>query len=120
MAFVCYYIVKFVSLSSETVTKALGGLGKHWRESADRKRPARQAEVEDLRAEVKALSKRLDIFRTRESIYLEYIIYDTDYHFNERLRLTGTAFMPTAHKSFPDFQKEWLNRNHMDMTDITL
>lgn len=118
LGFVFFYLVKFIALSSESVTKALGGLGKHWRESAELKRPARQAEVEDLRAEVKALAKRLDVFHMRDQMYWSYIMKDAEFHYADDLQRISEGKPKSGHISFYEFRTAWLKERGLDGKEI--
>lgn len=114
VGFLAYYALKFIALSSETVTKLLGGLGTHWRDAAERKQKAVVGEIGLLRDEVRSLSGKIGNLQLRDDINWAYVRYDSEWHRRYELRAVAEGKNPIQHVTFLEFRTKWLKDHGLE------
>lgn len=137
-ATVFYTIVRQASETWPVIAKALGPLGRRW--TASRERRHREANAleslretlaeqhqeltelkrehhsdawnADLKRQVEALDKAVTELRRRNQIVDAYLVYDEAWHRTELLSHGTDGYVPTPHKSYLQFEQEWLAAKH--------
>ncbi len=111
---IAYYGARFLALINEPAAKAFGGLGKHWRESAEKKQKAAAGELGLLRDEVRSLSEKISDLQIRDDINWAFVRFDSEWHRRYELRAVAEGFTPFKHMTFLEFRAKWLKEHGLE------
>jgi hypothetical protein len=114
-----YYALRFLALANDPVARLLGGLGRHWQKSAERKQKHAAGELGLLKAEVQSLSERVDRLQKRDEIYWAYVMADEAFHRQDDFARVQAGQSPSGHLSFLQFRAQRLKdrSKHDDFED---
>lgn len=113
-----FYALKFMAVASEPVAKLLGGVGRRWRRSAERKQRLAAGEVGLLREEVRSLSDKVYALEKRDAIYWAYVMYDQEWHREMQSLALNKGWPLKRHLDFMEFRaKYWLERHEQVQSD---
>lgn len=131
---VAYTVLRQLAESSTAITKLLGPLGRRWQDARLRRNAAAaiiddmraqlakqsdeidelrdrystDAWIADLRRQIEALDKAVKELRRRGQIVDAYLVYDEEWHRTELLRHGASDYVMSAHKSYLEFEADWL------------
>ena len=131
---VAYTVLRQASESSVAIARLFGPIGQRWREARSRRRDTtavldglrdqvaqQQREIallrdrsdpdawtQDLQRQVDALDTAVRDLRRRNQITDAYLVYDEEWHRRDLLRFGTPDYAPAAHKSFLEFEADWL------------
>lgn len=101
------WVGRMLSEASETWAKALGPLGRRWRnrgvarqEARHAERLGRMADLDDMTRQRDALDHALDRCRKSQESTHEYLAYDVDWHRNTSLSAIEAGCKLPEHKSY--------------------
>lgn len=116
------YVLKIVSQASETVSKALGPVGRRWRDQGNRVARRAEARRSEENQVITDLKQRLEYFvgmvkdietasREKERVYEvkdDYLAYDAQWHADQSIHAAehGYQFLPPKHMTFNEFRRQ--------------
>lgn len=109
---ILYYIVRFLAVAYEPISKLMGKLGTHWRDSAEKRQVASAGEVGILRDEVRSLTEKVEYLEKRDAIYWAYVLYDQEWHREVEAEAIEKEWKFRRHLSFMEFRNRWRIQHH--------
>ncbi|AXH67837.1 hypothetical protein J4T99_gp031 [Mycobacterium phage Bromden] len=105
-----YLVVRFLSLTFESVGRALGPVGKFFR----RRRAITHAEADDMRKRIAYLDERVTTMLYRDQCYFAYVLADTEWHRRHELKAAALGWVFEPHISFLEFRDKWMRERGLD------
>lgn len=116
------YALKILAQASETASKYIPVLGKHWREQGNKaarraaaqqqqeeaRRNTEHAENADLRSQLAHFKKRLDEVERNSELTNDYLVYDAEWHASNEIHAAehGHTFLPPKHLTYNEFRRQ--------------
>ncbi|QFG10262.1 hypothetical protein J4U00_gp030 [Mycobacterium phage DyoEdafos] len=105
-----YLAVRFLSLTFESVSRALGPIGNYFR----RRRAITHAEADDMRERIEYLNGRVEQMLYRDQCYFAYVLADTEWHRRHELKAAALGWAFEPHVSFLEFRDRWMRERGLD------
>ncbi len=104
LLFGLYMCVRFLVLTFESVSSALGPVGKFIRA----RRALSMAEADDLRRQVVSLDGRIRSLLYRDECYFAYMLSDQEWHHRHELKAAAHGWSFERHVPFLEFRDRWM------------
>ena len=131
---VAYTVARQAAESYSAVAQLLGPLGRRWQQARQRRhtdatkladletkiieqdrelavmrdRLASDAWTADLRRQIAALDEAVTGLRRRDQIVDAFLVYDEEWHRRDLLGRGNDSYEPAPHKSYLEFEADWL------------
>ncbi|NGX06464.1 hypothetical protein UI24_04615 [Mycobacteroides franklinii] len=105
-----YMCVRFLALTSESFSKALGPVGKFIRA----RRALSKADADLLRDQVVALDTRIRSLLYRDECYFAYMLADQEWHHRHELLAAANGWTFERHLPFLVFRDKWMRERGLE------
>lgn len=102
--------VRFLALTSESVSRALGPVGKFFRD----RRAINKAESNDMRRQIITLDRRVRALLYRDECYFAYMVVDAEWHRRHELNAIANGWEPEPHVPFLKFRDQWMRERGLE------
>lgn len=102
--------VRFLALTSESFSRALGPIGKFIRT----RRALSKAEADLLRRQVLALDGRVRSLLYRDECYFAYMLADQEWHHRQELLAAAQGWALERHMPFLEFRDKWMRERGLE------
>ncbi|UVK63417.1 membrane protein [Mycobacterium phage Aegeus] len=102
--------VRFLALTSESFSKALGPIGKFIRA----RRALTKAEADILKRQVIHLDGRVRSLLYRDECYFAYMLSDQEWHHRYELKAAAHGWSYERHVPFLEFRDRWMRERGLE------